>query len=313
MIAPRGANFELVSRVRQAFNGRVGMKQARSIVPLFVLAGAATLHAGPAEEAIVGIMRLSEAPSYAWITTVSDDAQTYEIDGRTSANGFTHVKMPAINALRRRLGRDASDTRVEAIFRGNVDCVLRVEHQWLRPAELPPPEQISDFDRLGANVRTAAAINSSVATIVMRGSAARRPSSLPSPPDEEARGYTNLQFAICPPHEELGVIVSSHTDLKVDGELVTGTLTDLGAQLLLVRDGQKQIEPLRATGTFKIWLRAGTVTRYQLSLEGALSILSEKRGRITMLVHQRSLTEISEVGTARVEIPELARTKLTAN
>lgn len=279
------------------------------LIPLCVLLGAAKLHAGPKEEAIVVVMRLADQPSYAWTSTVSDDARTYEIDGKTSRAGYSLVKMPVINSVRRKLGRDVSDTRIELIFRGNVDCVLRTETGWARPDELPEPEAISDFDRLGAQARSTPTLPPPPATI-LKGSVIRRPTVPGSPAAEETRGYSNLQLAISPPHEELAVIIGSHKDLIVDGDLVTGTLTDLGAQLLLVRDGQSDITPLRAAGTFKIWLRGGMVARYQVSLEGTLNVSTPKSGRVTLNVHQRTLTELSEIGTAKVDVPELARAKL---
>jgi len=52
------------------------------------------------------------------------------------------------------------------------------------------------------------------------------------------------------------------------------------------------------------------VARYQVSLEGMLNVHTPKSGRITLNVHQRTLTELREIGTAKVDIPELARAKL---
>src|SRR5690606_30215354 len=66
------------------------------------------------------------------------------------------------------------------------------------------------------------------------------------------RGYSNLQFAISPPHEELGVIISSGRDLEIVEEALSGNLTELGAKLLLVRDGQEDITPLKASGSFTL-------------------------------------------------------------
>lgn len=283
------------------------MKQVWA-VRLLVLFGAGPLHAGPLEDAIVSIMRLSDQPNYSWVSTISDDARTYEIDGATTREGYSRVKMPVINSIRRRLGRDVSDTRIEVIFRGNVSCVLRTEEGWLRPDELPEPEAISDFDRLAANARSGTAVAPSITTTILKGSVIRRPVS--SPPAEKARGYSNLQLAISPPHEELAVIVSSHRDFAVEGDLVTGTLTDMGAQLLLVRDGQKEITPLAATGAFKIWLRGGTVSRYQVTLDGTLAVQSQKGGPITIAVHQRALTILSDIGSTAVHVPEIAKAKL---
>jgi hypothetical protein len=123
--------------------------------------------------------------------------------------------------------------------------------------------------------------------------------------------YSNLQLGISHPHEELGVIVGSYQELKVEGDVVTGSLTDLGAQLLLVRDGQKYIEPLRAAGTFKLWLRNGMVAKYQVTLEGVLRIHVQS-GRRQVEVHQVTDTVLKDVGTTTLDVPDQARAKLGA-
>lgn len=286
------------------------MKRLRSVC-LSLWLGAAAVHAGPAEDAIVAIMRLSEEPNYSWVSTVADDARTYEIEGRTSGAGFSQVKMPVINSVRRRLGREAADTQFDVIFRGNNECVLRTDKGWIRPENLPEPEAISDFDRLGANARAAGAIVApSVKTQIMNGSVVRRPRLITPPPPERDTRYSNLQLAISPPHEELAIIIGSHTEFKVDGAVVSGTLTGTGAQLLLVRDGQKDITPVRATGDFKIWVRDGRVARYQVNLEGALLVTTAKRP-VTVTVQQRATTVIRDVGTTKVDVPDAARLALS--
>ena len=127
--------------------------------------------------------------------------------------------------------------------------------------------------------------------------------------DREDRAYSNLQLAISHPHEELGVIVGSHQEFTVEGDVVSGTLTDLGAQLLLVRDGQKDITPLRAAGSFKVWLRDGLVAKYQVKLEGILKI-DTPNGQRNVQVNQTTHTVIKDVGTTTVIVPDQARVKL---
>lgn len=277
----------------------------RLLAVCLVTLGAVVMRGGPAESAIMATMRLSEKPNYSWVTVVSDDARTYDIDGKTVRGGFTRVKMPVINSVRRRLGRSVTDTRIDMIFKGNVACVIETDEGWMTPEELPPPPETEDdilfspatgHSPLGAG-------SLAKATVIRRGN------KRPDPRENEERNYSNLQLAISPPHEELGVIVGSHQDFKVEGEVVTGTLTDLGAQLLLVRDGQKEIVPLRAAGTFKLWLRDGLVSKYQVRLEGVLTI-DTPRGRRQVQVHQISDTTVKDVGTTTFEVPMQARNKL---
>jgi len=254
---------------------------------------AATLHGGPAEATIVAAMKLSDEPNYAWVTTVVDDARTYEIVGQTTKAGYTRVRMPLINSVRRRLGRSYTDPHIEAIFKGNVKCVLRTDNGWLLVDEIVGP------DEPGLDV-------------VLQREAQRNVVNKPPPPRRDeipVATYSNLQLAISHPHEELAVIVTSHNELKVDGDTATGTLNDIGAALLLVRDGQDEITPLRASGHFKLWLAEGRVTRYQVTLTGLLAI-STPVGRREIRVHQKTDTVLKNVGTTKFDVPTEARMKL---
>lgn len=276
-------------------------------VCLVVFFAAASLRAGPLESAIMAAMRLSDQPNYSWVATVTDDARTYDVTGRTIRGGFTHVKMPVVNAVRRRLGRSVTDTQIEMIFLGNVDCVIDTDKGWKKPADLSPADDEVEEDVSvsigGGGFPGAGSANGGL----LPGSVTLPSRQRPSPPEE--RRYSNLQLAICHPHEELGVIVSSHHEFKVEGDIVTGTLTDLGAQLLLVHDGQKEIAPVAAAGTFKLWLRNGMVAKYQVKLEGVLDVTTPK-GRRQIAVHQTVETTLKDIGATTLEIPESARKQL---
>ena len=245
----------------------------------------------------MAIMRLGDQPNYTWVATVSDDARTYEIEGRTLREGFSRVKMPLINTVRRKLGRDCADTRAEMIFQGNAECVLRINDDWLRLDELTELPVASSSEE--------------VVSIVVQPGSVGLPPARKSQRDEEPRHFSNLQFAISPPHEELAIIVGSHLELSVDGDMVSGQLSELGARLLLVRDGQSDLTAVRASGAFKIWLRAGSVRRYQVDLDGMLAITTAKSKHVTIPVRQRTTTDLRDIGTTKVEIPEAARAKLT--
>lgn len=270
------------------------------------LAVSPPLAAGPVESAIVAIMRLGEKPSYSWVTTVTDDARTYDIEGRTARAGFTRVRMPVVNSLRRRLGRSVTDTQVELVFRGNVDCVIATEQGWRRPDDLPHVGEEEEPDLSGGPLAATVPGGGIVSGGGVGGTV--RPRRARSRERDE-RNYSNLQLGLSHPHEELAVIVSSHQDLVVEGDAVSGTLTDLGAQLLLVRDGQKEIAPLRASGRFKLWLRDGLVAKYHVRLEGVIEVDTGK-GRRRIEVNQSAETIVKDVGTTVFDVPEEARRQL---
>ena len=216
----------------------------RWVVSLAVCIVASSAHAGPVEASIVAIMRLSDQPNYSWVATISDDARTYDVVGKTVRGGLTHVKMPIINSVRRQLRRSVTDTQIELIYRGNVECVIETDDGWRKLNELPPPLNDSRGGPAGGAI-----YGPGVSPVGGRVSASR-PARGTNARDSAPQAYSNIQLGISHPHEELGVIVGSHLEFKVDGDVITGTLTDLGAQLLLVRDGQENLTPLRASGTF---------------------------------------------------------------
>jgi hypothetical protein len=274
------------------------------ILPLLLCLCASFAQAGPVEASIVAIMRLSDQPNNSWVATISDDARTYDVMGRTVRGGLTHVTMPIINSVRRQLGRSVTDTQIELIYRGNVECVIETDDGWRKLSELPP---VAANDARGGPAGTAiyGAGVSTPGGRVNRGRPARGPNAHESGP----QAYSNLQLGISHPHEELGVIVGSHVEFKVEGDVITGTLTDLGAQLLLVRDGQQNLTPLRASGSFRIWLRDGMVAKYQLKLQGTLQV-QLPAGRKEVLVNQTTDTIVKDIGKTKFDVPDEARSKL---
>ena len=277
---------------------------------LFSVLAAGMSQAGPAEKAIVAAMKLSEQPNYSWISSVEDDARSYSVEGKTTKGGCTWMRLPMVKSIAQRLGRDA-DTEIEAVFRGGSACVLRTNRGWQTLKELP--KRADDWnDQMeywpmpvtaapgGYWGRSSHVANDPFDPFPMALQ------TIPMPaPVEDARPYSNAQFALSHPHDELALIVSSYLDLKVEGDVVTGTLSDLGAQLLLVREGQNHINPVVATGLFKLQLKGGLVVKYFLKLEGILIIDRKK-----IHVHQASSTTLTNIGTTAFDVPEEAQRKL---
>lgn len=261
---------------------------------LLFLATAAALHAGPTDSAIVAAMKLPDAKSYRWIATIEDDARTYQIAGQTGPDDFSLVTMPMPAALRRRISRSTanSDNQVEVVFRGAEDCVIQTPDGWKTPAELARGAQSSAG--AGGEIGLPPVPN--------------RRSRTGDPP----RAYSNLQLNLSRPHEELGIIVGSYTDIKaeVEGDVVSGTLSETGAKLLLVHPGQDELTPLSASGTFRLWVRDGALVKYEVRLTGTLAVETPSARR-EIVVHQKSTTELTGVGTTKFAVPEEARRKFS--
>ncbi|MDO8539610.1 MAG: hypothetical protein Q7S40_04155 [Opitutaceae bacterium] len=261
-----------------------------------------TTRSGPIDTAIVAAMNLSEQPNYSWTCTVMDDASTYDIKGETERNGYTWQRLPMIKSVARRLGRDA-DSVLETIFRDAGHFAIRTQDGWKTLDELPrrDPDWMDEDNWWGAPVSVPMAIDPLTgaitpldpfgwpAVILYPAPPARRTSAVP---------YSNAQLALALPHEELGVMVSSYEAMHVEDDIATGTLTDLGAQLLLVREGQGKLEPVMAAGGFRLWLKGGRVVKYDLELAGILVVDRKK-----VLVRQKSHTVLHDIGKTRVDVP----------
>jgi hypothetical protein len=238
--------------------------------------------ATPTDTAIVAAMKLADQPNYSWTATVVRDSRSYTVEGKTSVGGYTqvivpaNVAMPANPDLRGRVGRGSTDSNVTAIFKGNEIHVVETSEGWMTPAELAslPPAPRS-------------------------GSGRRRGLVTDLP----------LSFAISLPHEDIGIIIGSSADLKVDGGIVSGRLSDTGAKLLLLPPGQENVTPELAFGTFKLWITEGALTKYEVQLTGTVAITAGKNRRVTKTT-QTSTTELKDIGSTKFTVPPEAKAKL---
>ena len=268
--------------------------------------------AGPVETAIVAAMKLPDAPNYSWRTEVVDDARTYEIVGATDrGTDYSLVTMPLVNAVSRRFprGGGASSNLATVIFKGGQQYVIQSEEGWRKSDEPAAAATERGSSRRGIYGGPPGA-GGWPGPGVPRGRDGR--GGGPFPGGAETGGptaYSNLQSTLSRPHEEIAVVVAGANEFKANGEVVTGTLSETSAALLLVHDGQKQITPIQASGTFRLWVRDGALTKYETTLEGRLAVETGS-GRREVTVRQKSATTLAKVGTTRVEVPPEAQQKL---
>lgn len=255
--------------------------------------------AGVADQLLIAASRLAEQPNYTWQATVVDDLRTYEITGRTETGGLTWMRLPMVRSVARRLGRDAG-VQLEAVFCPAGRAVLHTERGWKALEELPRTHRdwrerpVSYYDRpplvawqpafLGFEAEAAA------------GETSLQVSSEP---------YSHGQFSAIRPHEDLALIVSEATELRREGQIVTGALGETIARLLLVREGDETLMPLAALGRFAVELRGGLITRYTVWLDGVLATNEDP-----VRVRQQITTVISALGRTELALPDEARVKL---
>ena len=89
-------------------------------------------------------------------------------------------------------------------------------------------------------------------------------------------------------------------ELKKDGDVYSGELTEAGAKAQF-RFGTAN----GAKGSVKFWLKDGVVSKYEFKVTGKVEFNGNE-----MDVDRATTTEIKDVGTTKVNVPEAAKKKL---
>jgi len=116
-----------------------------------------------------------------------------------------------------------------------------------------------------------------------------------------------------PPAKEAGELLEKIPDLKAgEAGLYSGDLTEEAAKEFLSfgrrpRPGQEGPPPPKnAKGSVKFWVKDGLLTKYAVFLQGTIRFGQDQEERD---IATTRTTEIKEVGTTKVEVPEEAKKK----
>lgn len=109
------------------------------------------------------------------------------------------------------------------------------------------------------------------------------------------------------PAEQATELVSFAKDLKKDGDVYSGDMTEEGAKTLLRfrRRGGNNATVTNPKGSVKFWVTDGMLTKYEFNVKGTVSFNGNDmdQDRTTTVV-------IKDVGTTKVTIPDDAKKKL---
>ena len=99
-------------------------------------------------------------------------------------------------------------------------------------------------------------------------------------------------------------------ELKQDGDIYSGDLTEAGAKSLLTmgggRRGGNAPEVSNAKGSVRIALRDGLVSKFELRLQGTMTINGQDRE-----INSTITVEVRDVGKTTLEVPAAAKEKLS--
>lgn len=110
------------------------------------------------------------------------------------------------------------------------------------------------------------------------------------------------------PAAEVTDLLSKTKEVKKDGDVYSGDLTEAGAKELLTfrRRGNNAPEPSNAKASIKVWTKDGMLTKYQVHVQGTVNFNGEDRD-----IDRTTTTEIKDVGTTKVTVPDAAKAKLS--
>ena len=109
------------------------------------------------------------------------------------------------------------------------------------------------------------------------------------------------------PSAELADLTEKTKELKKEGDVYSGDLTEAGAKELLSfrRPGGNAPGPKNAKGSVKIWMKSGAIAKFVVNVQGTVNFNGEDRD-----VDRTTTTEIKDVGATKIEVPEPAKKKL---
>lgn len=124
------------------------------------------------------------------------------------------------------------------------------------------------------------------------------------------RFRANMARNLEAPAKQAIEVIGDVKELKQDGDLYSGELTEDGAKALMSfggRRGAGQGGPNipSAKGSAKFWVKDGVLTKMEIKVDGSMEFNGNE-----MEIVRTTTTEIKDIGTTKIEIPEGASAKL---
>ncbi len=297
-----------------------------------LIPGVAAARADPADTVILAATKLSEAANYSWISSTERDSRTAEMRGKTNSAGYSLVTFlgyapPVAPPGGRSVHSDVPGDSIHTVWMGDTNYVIQVGDDWTRldgPSETSAkPGNASRSASRGDTSRASGGGGMSGSGLDSSGlggtgggrrgggggrGRGSRSGGGGGSDNSEMGAPARFPAGINLPHEELGLMMVNYTNLHLEGEIISGTLTQIGAELLIVPPGSKDAPPEGATGTFRLWIKDGMVTKYELHL----SAKTAPGGRAVRGGFSETTTVVlTDIGSTPFNVPEAAKRKLT--
>jgi hypothetical protein len=227
------------------------------------------------EELLAAVKKLAEAPSYGWTTTPQAPAEPPPAEGnRRRGMGGGPTEGRAEKDGLTWLSSKQGEAVVEGVAKGDKAAVKTAEG-WKAASEFQGGQG---------------------------GQQGRR---------DPAAGFARMLRTYKAPAAQAESLANGLKEVKVEDGVYSGDLTEEAVKGLVSVGGRPGGNPDRApaiegaTGTAKFWLKDGVLAKYELKIGGKM-----KFGEREISLDRTSVTEIKDVGSAKVEVPDEAKAKL---
>jgi hypothetical protein len=255
----------------------------KSLILAFAVALAPSLRAeGPADEVTAAVKKLAESANYSW--TVSSPAPEGSNRGGSSSEG--KLEKDGIVCLKSTFGDRTTETLIKA---GKV--AIKTEDGWKSGEELASAPRPDGGGDAGGRRGGRGGFGGGFA----------------------ARMAQNFKA----PAVDAGELASGAKELKKDGDVISGELSEEAAKARLAFGGGRRggggggggggptIEG--AKGTVKFWIKDGVLAKYEVKASGSFTNNNgESRD-----FDRTTITEIKDVGSTKLEVPDEAKAKLS--
>lgn len=239
--------------------------------------------AGPGEDAAAAAKKLAGATNYGWTRTTeiaNSQFPSMPVEGKAEKGGFT-VTTASFNG-----------NSFQTVRKGERFAMQNREGEWMTGEEMR--QQFANGGGAGGG---------------QGGQGGRG-----------GRGGFGFGFGgggQVNPAEEAAMLASKIKDAKVVDDAIVGTLSAEDVAPLLSfggrggrggQGGQTPPAPKNASGSVKFWVKDGALVKYVVTVKGTVTI----PGGDEREVERTTTTELKNVGSTKVDVPEEAKKKLGA-
>jgi hypothetical protein len=126
---------------------------------------------------------------------------------------------------------------------------------------------------------------------------------------DESAGVIRRLKAFKNPVEEADALASKAEELKKESDgLYAGDLTADAAKEMFSQLGRRAAEAPTAKGSVKFWVKDGLLSKYEVNVQGKITVGGDKR---EVDLSRTATVELKDIGSTKISLPDEIRKKFT--